>query len=112
MDVKIPVNVEIIESIRKQYADIVAKDVVRINDPLNFDKVPKIVSEIQDNLNGLAKHIYDKHGRIIIRVGPGDYDYLDITSPRVKISQTKAMVYFMETDRKGKPAQNPAELEK
>jgi hypothetical protein len=112
MNVKIPVNVEIIDALRKQYADIVAKEVVRINDPANFDKVPKIVSEIQDNLNGLAKHIYDKHGRIIIRVGPGDYDYLDITSPRVKISQTKAMVYFMETDRKGKPAQNPAELEK
>lgn len=112
MNVKIPVNVEIIESIRRQYADIVAKDVVRINDPANFDQVPKIVSEIQENLNGLAKHVYDKHGRIIIRVGPGDYDYLDITSPRVKISQTKAMVYFMETDRKGKPASNPAVIEK
>ena len=112
MNVKIPVNVEIIDALRKQYADIVAKDVVRINDPANIEKVPQIVSEIQDNLNGLAKHIYDKHGRIIIRVGPGDYDYLDITSPRVKISPTKAMVYFMETDRKGKPAQNPAELEK
>ena len=111
MNVKIPVNIEIIEALRRQYADIVAKDVVKINDPTNSEKVPQIISEIQENLNGLARHIYDKHGRIIIRVGPGDYDYLDITSPRVKISQTKALVYFLETDRKGKPVVDPAQLE-
>jgi hypothetical protein len=111
MSIKIPVSVEIIQQIQKQYANIVAGDVKRINDPTNISIVPKIVSEIQSNLNEFAKQLYDKHGRIVIRVGPGEFDYLDITSPRIKVSHTKAVVYFLETDKKGKPISNPEELE-
>ena len=111
MNVKIPVSYEIIQQIQKQYADIVAKDIPRINDIDNLEKVPEIVSEIQNNLNEFAKNLYDKHGRIIIRVGPSEFDYLDITSPRIKITQMKAIVYFLETDKKGKPIQDPRLLE-
>lgn len=109
--VKIPINEQILKEIQVKYAEIVAKDVKRINEPANFDQVPKILSEIQSNLNDYAKYLYDKHGRIIIRVGPDEFDYLDVTSPRVKINQTKAMVYFLETDKKGKPIKDPRELE-
>jgi hypothetical protein len=111
MSIKIPVTKEIIESVRQKYAELVARDVPRINDPNNLEQVPKIVSEIQSTLNDYAKSVYDKHGRIIIRVGPGQYDYLDITSPRVKVTQSKAMVYFLETDMKGVPVKDPTELE-
>ena len=110
MSIKIPVTKEIIEEIRRQYADIIRKDVLRINDPDNLPIVPKIVSEIQEKLNEFARHTYDKYGRIIIRVGPDEFDYLDITSPRIQISQTQAFVIFLETDKKGKPARNPTEL--
>jgi hypothetical protein len=111
MSVKIPINNDILVKIQRQYADIVAVDVKRINDPSNLEKVPQIVAEIQNNLNEFAKQLYDKHGRIIIRVGPDEYDYLDITSPRVKINHNKAVVYFLETNKKGRPAKNPLELE-
>jgi hypothetical protein len=110
MTIKIPVTVEIIQQIQKQYAYIVAEDVKRINDPNNKSIVYKIISEIQNKLNEFAKQIYDKHGRIVIKVGPGDLDYLDITSPRIDITKTKATVYFLETDRKGIPIGNPTEL--
>lgn len=111
MSLKIPITKEIIEDIRRKYAEIVAKEVPRINDPNNINEVPKIISEIQNILNDFAKASYDKYGRIIIRVGPGEYDYLDITSPRLKVSQSKAMVYFLETNIKGVPIKNPTELE-
>ena len=108
--VKVPLTQEIVESIKKQYAYIIVDDIKRINDPNNANIAPKIVSEIQEKLNNYARELFDKHGRIIIRVGPDHFDYLDITSPRVKLSETKALVYFLETDKKGKPAKNPQEL--
>jgi hypothetical protein len=109
--VKVPLTKEIIDQIQRQYADLIVADIRRINDPNNLAEVPKIVSEIQNKLNDFAKHLFDKYGRIIIRVGGGDFDYLDITSPRIKVCETKAMIYFLETDRKGKPAHNPTALE-
>lgn len=111
MSIKIPLTEEILKQIQVKYAEIVAEDVKRINSESDISKVPKIISEIQQKLNEYAKYLYDKHGRIIIRVGPDEFDYLDVTSPRVKISQTKAMVYFLETDKKGKPVKDPSELE-
>lgn len=110
MTIKIPVTLEIIKKIQKTYADIVALDVKKINDPTNLSKVPMIISKIQDNLNEFARVLYDKHGRIIIKVSEGQFDYLDITSPRLKVEKTKATVYFLETDSKGRPIRNPAEL--
>jgi hypothetical protein len=108
--IKTPLTHEIIESIKKQYAYIIVDDIKRINDPNNINIAPKIISEIQEKLNKYARELFDKYGRIIIRVGPHQFDYLDITSPRVKLSQTEALVYFLETDKKGKPAKNPQEL--
>ena len=111
MSILTPITKEDIEAIRKQYFDIIRNDILRINDPNNLSIVPKIVSEIQEKLNDCARHVYDKFGRrIIIRVGPDKFDYLDITSPRIQISQTKALIVFLETDEKGKPARNPTEL--
>lgn len=110
MSIRIPLTNEILEQIQKQYAHLIAEDVKRINDPANLSNVPKIVSEIQEKLNDYARHLYDKHGRIVIRVGPGDFDYLDITGPRIHISQTKATINFLETDAKGHPAVDPSEI--
>ena len=66
----------------------------------------KVLSEIQDALNDNARKIYDKFGRIIIKVGPEPDDYLDITSPRVSFNTDTVQVNFTQTNSKGIPIES------
>lgn len=91
-------SMEDLAHIKQSYADVVRKfkDVTTSG---------KVLSEIQDALNENAKRIYDKFGRIIIKVGAGAGDYLDITSPRASFNLDTVMVNFMQTNSSGIPLQ-------
>ena len=96
MSVLKPPSMEDLAHIKQSYADVVKrfKDVTTSG---------KALSEIQDALNENAKGIYDKFGRIIIKVGPEASDYLDITSPRASFNLDTVVVNFMQTNSKGVP---------
>jgi hypothetical protein len=87
-----------IAHIKQSYADVVSNF-------KNLDTNRKNLHEIQESLNENAKRIYDKFGRIIIKVGPGEDDYLDITSPRASYKLDTVRVDFMQTNSKGVPLQ-------
>ncbi len=91
-------SMEDLVHIKQSYADVVKcfRDVTTSG---------KTLSEIQDALNENAKRIYDKFGRIIIKVGPEASDYLDITSPRASFNLDTVMVNFMQTNSTGVPLQ-------
>jgi hypothetical protein len=91
-------SMEDLAHIKQSYADVVRK----FKDVTTSQKA---LSEIQDVLNENAKRIYDKFGRIIIKVGPLESDYLDITSPRASFNLDTVVVNFMQTNSKGVPLQ-------
>lgn len=82
--------------IKQSYADIV----VKFKDQITTRSV---LIEIQDDLNDNARKIYDKFGRIIIKVGPEPDDYLDVTSPRASFNTDIVRIDFTQTNSKGVP---------
>jgi hypothetical protein len=90
--IHIPPTLEDIKHIKQSYVDVVKEFKFQ-----NADK--KNLYLIQEALNNNARRIYDKHGRIILKVG--ENEYLDITSPRASFHKDKVLVSFMETDREG-----------
>lgn len=82
--------------IKQSYADIV----VKFKDQITTRSV---LIEIQDALNDNARKIYDKFGRIIIKVGPEPDDYLDVTSPRASFNTDTVRIDFTQTNSKGVP---------
>ena len=82
--------------IKQSYADVVANFKFK-----DADRMTLI--QIQGALNQNATRIYDQFGRIIIKVGQGDGDYLDITSPRASFNKDTVRVDFLQTNSKGIP---------
>lgn len=82
--------------IKQSYADVVRKF-------KDLTTTKSVLSEIQDALNENARKIYDKFGRIIIKVGPDPDDYLDVTSPRASFNADTVRVDFTQTNSKGVP---------
>lgn len=82
--------------IKQSYADIV----IKFKDQITTRSV---LIQIQDALNDNARKIYDKFGRIIIKVGPEPDDYLDVTSPRASFNTDIVRVDFTQTNSQGIP---------
>lgn len=82
--------------IKQSYADIV----IKFKDQITTRSV---LIQIQDALNDNARKIYDKFGRIIIKVGPEPDDYLDVTSPRALFNTDTVRVDFTQTNSQGIP---------
>ncbi len=85
-----------LSQIKQSYADVVRKFKDQVT-------TKSVLSDIQDSLNNNARQIYDKFGRIIIKVGPEPDDYLDITSPRASFNTDTVKVDFTQTNSKGVP---------
>jgi ABC-type uncharacterized transport system ATPase component len=85
--------------IKQSYADVVRAFKDKVTTQM-------VLSEIQDALNDNARKIYDKFGRIIIKVGPDADDYLDITSPRASFQTDTVCVDFTQTTSNGVPIES------
>lgn len=87
-------SMEDLAHIKQSYADVVEKFKYQITDQMTL-------CLIQDALNDNARRIYDKFGRIIIKVGK--HDYLDITSPKASFNLDTVKVDFTQVTKDGNP---------
>ncbi len=104
--IQVPVTTEDLSIIQKTYGEIVADHCRKDTE----HKTPnhKNLAVLQELVNQYAIKLYDKHGRIILRVG--EDDYLDITCPIIQFQkdkenhgEAKVMVTFRETNPVGEP---------